>query len=134
MSNKKPDNVAWDITTESWVPGILPYGSNVGAPSIHPTDLTAWKKTGVIKANKKIHAKFLEIAEQYSKLLEETEWSKMIYEAKFNFEPIVGESYHLYLDKNGQTFLSMIKPNEWSMIHKGEFKLNSDYQWIKINK
>ena len=37
---KKPDNVADN-------PGILPYGSNVGAPAIKPTNISSWKEEKV---------------------------------------------------------------------------------------
>ena len=36
MSKKKPDQVADN-------PGLLPYGSNVAAPSINPQDIAVWK-------------------------------------------------------------------------------------------
>ena len=42
MKTKKPDNVADS-------PGLLPYGTNVSAPSIKPTDLTTFKKNGLDK-------------------------------------------------------------------------------------
>ena len=44
MSKKKPDNVADN-------PGILPYGSNVGAPAIKSTDVDTWKNEKVVKTN-----------------------------------------------------------------------------------
>ncbi len=44
VSKKKPDNVADN-------PGILPYGSNVGAPAIKPTNISSWKEEKVISTN-----------------------------------------------------------------------------------
>lgn len=134
MEKKRPDNVAWDEKSQSWVPGILPYGSNVGAPAIRPTDTGSWKASGVARANKQIHAKFLDLAREYEKLVKEFGWSELVYNAKFNFEPIVGNSYHLYKNKAGEIFLSMISPDEWEMPWLGEFRLTSDHQWIKLNR
>ena len=57
METKKPDNVADR-------PGLLPYASNVGAPSIKPTDLTSFKKNGLDKVNKVFDRRYQEILEQ----------------------------------------------------------------------
>ena len=45
--SKKPDNVADN-------PGLLPYGSNVGAPSIKVDNIESWKNSKVIKVNKEL--------------------------------------------------------------------------------
>jgi len=55
-----------------------------------------------------------------------------VYSAKFNFEPLVGEIYHLYKDKNDVTFLSIIKPSECNFCHLGSFRLNADKIWKKV--
>ena len=56
----------------------------------------------------------------------------MLYNAKFGFEPIIGETYHLYLNKKDELFLSIIEPSEWSIEYKGSFRLNSDKMWEKV--
>lgn len=38
MEEKKPDNMV-DF------PGLMPYGTNIGAPSIKPDDIAAWKRS-----------------------------------------------------------------------------------------
>ena len=57
MNDKKPDNFAE-------APGLLPYGSNVGAPSIKPLDLTSFKKNGLDKVNKVFDRRYKEIVER----------------------------------------------------------------------
>ena len=52
--------------------------------------------------------------------------------AKFNFEPIIGEVYHLYKRENGETFLSIIAPEECNFHALGSFYLNADQIWEKI--
>ena len=64
--------------------------------------------------------------------MEEYEWNQLVYNAKFSFEPIIGEVYHLYRDKTGEDFLSLISPNEWNKEHIGSFRLNSDKKWEKF--
>jgi len=52
----------------------------------------------------------LELKAEYEKMMQEFEYNKLIFDAKFSFEPIVGEVYHLYKKENGETFLSIIAP------------------------
>ena len=69
---------------------------------------------------------------QYQSLMEEYEWNQLVYNAKFSFEPIIVEIYHLYRDHNGEDFLSLISPNEWNKEHIGSFRLNSDKKCEKF--
>jgi len=71
---------------------------------------------------------------QYQNLIEEFEWNELVYGARFSFEPVVGEIYHLYQGDDGINFLSLISPKEWNKEHIGTFKLNSDKKWIVLNQ
>jgi len=122
---KKPDNVADN-------PGLLPYASNVGAPAIIPDNINDWKFRGISKVNKQISAKFNELQEEYLKLIEEYKWNELIYQSQFSHEPVIGKTYHLYVGKNKNLFLSLIAPDEWNKEHIGSFKLNSELKWVKI--
>jgi hypothetical protein len=121
---EKPDNVSDN-------PGILPYGSNVGAPSIKPTDISGWKQEKLSKTNHYFQSRYDEIKEEYKKLIEAFEWSKLVYGSKFNFEPIKGETYYLYQRDSGGLFLSLIEPDYWNQIFVGAFRLDSDDKWTK---
>jgi len=125
MSDKKPDNVADS-------PNILPYGSNVGAPSIVVENIEAWKQPRIIKVNKQFQSKFNELKEEYQRLIDEYKWNDLVYQSKFSFEPVVGEVYHLYYGNDGNVFLSLITPNEWNKQYLGSFRYNYDNKWIKI--
>ena len=125
MSDKKPDNVADS-------PNILPYGSNVGAPSIVVENIEAWKQPRIIKVNKQVQSKFNELKEEYQRLIDEYKWNDLVYQSKFSFEPVVGEVYHLYYGNDGNVFLSLITPNEWNKQYLGSFRYNYDNKWIKI--
>ena len=122
---KKPDNVADN-------PGLLPYGSNVSAPAIRTEDIDAWKQRGANKVNKQLSTKFEELKEEYRRLVQEFQWNELVYTAKFAYEPVIGETYHLYVGNNGAPFLSLIGPNEWNREHIGSFRLDSNQKWIKI--
>ena len=122
---KKPDNVADS-------PGLLPYASNVGAPAIKVEDISAWKSVNAIKVNKQLETKFNELKAEYKKLVEEYRWNELVYNAKFAFEPVIGQTYHLYVGKDGNIFLSMINPNEWKYECVGSFTLDSNNKWNRI--
>jgi hypothetical protein len=126
MTNKKPDNVADN-------PGLLPYGSNVGSPSIKPTDLTTFKKNGLDKVKKVFDRRYKEIVEQAETLQNAFLITQTIYESKYKFEPHIGETYHLYEDLDGRYSLSIIAPSEWKKKHVYSVVLNSDMTWTKID-
>ena len=126
MDTKKPDNVADK-------PGLLPYGSNVSAPSIKPVDLTTFKKNGLDKVNKVFDRRYKEIVEQAETLQKTFLITQTVYESKYKFEPIVGEVYHLYEDSDGGYSLSIIGPSEWNKKHVYSVVLNSDMTWTKID-
>ena len=122
---KKPDNVADN-------PALLPYASNVGAPVIVPDNVELWKEGAVNKVNKQIQTRFEELKKEYQKLIEEYKWNDLVYKSKYSFEPVIGEIYHLYYGRDGNIFLSLIAPSEWSYETLGSFQLGSDFKWQKI--
>lgn len=122
---KRPDNIADN-------PGLLPYASNVGAPAIRTEDIIGWKQRGVNKVNKQLSTKFEELKQEYKRLVEEFQWNELVYTAKFAYEPVIGEVYHLYVGRDGAPFLSLINPTEWDREHIGSFRLDSNQKWIKI--
>lgn len=112
---------------------IMPYGDSVGAPSIQPTDLTSYKNEKVIKTNDYFISRYEEIKEEYKKLIQEYEWNKLVYNSEFRFEPIKGQTYHLYQKENGDLFLSLIAPDEWNQIFIGSFRIDSNDKWVKVD-
>jgi len=131
MGKEKPDNIVFSIEN-GYNANILPYGTNVGAPIIRVDDVVSWKNRGISNVNKEFANKFNELKLQYQKLMEEFEWNELVYNAKFSFEPVIGEIYHLYIGDDANHFLSLIGPTEWNKEHIATFKLNSDKKWIKL--
>jgi len=126
MDTKRPDNFVDN-------PGLLPYGSNIGAPSIKPTDLTSFKKNGLSKVEKVFDKRYKELLEQAETFQKSFLITQEVYESKYKFEPIVGEIYHLYEDSNGNKTLSLIEPNKWNEKHIYSVILNSDMTWTKVD-
>lgn len=130
--DKKPDNVVFNPETQKYDAALKPYSTSVGAPVIAATDTIAWKNRSINKINHKVEAKYLELKAEYEKMMLEFEYNKLIFNAKFNFEPIIGEVYHLYKRENGESFLSIIRPEQCNFNPLGSFYLNADQIWEKI--
>lgn len=133
MKKERPDNIVYS-DEKGYNASLLPYSTSVGAPAITIDDLVSWKSRGITNVNKEFENKFNELKIQYQNLMEEFEWNELVYSAKFSFEPVIGEIYHLYKDTSGFNFLSLISPNEWNKDHIGTFKLNSDKKWVMLTK
>lgn len=130
--NKKPDTVVFNESTGTYHGKLLPYAAGVAAPKITPPDVTSWKNTNIVSANNQFKAKYEALQRQYQQLMEEFEQNELLYSAKFNFEPIVGKTYHLYRSKDKSTFLSLISPQECSFDHVGSFRLDADKVWHRL--
>ena len=128
---KKPDNVVFNTEIQKYDAFLKPYATNVGAPVITTSDTIAWKNRSINKLNHKVQTRYLEIRTQYEKLMQEFEYNNLIYSAKFTFEPIIGEVYHLYKRDNNETFLSIIAPDQCNFNSLGSFYLNTEQIWEK---
>jgi hypothetical protein len=107
---------------------FLPYPTSTLSPPIIPNDLTSFKSRGISEVERDLQQKLEEIREMYLKTIDHFNWNKLIYEADIQFEPIVGQIYHLY-EMRGRRLLSMISPQEWSQKHLATVRLNVDRQW-----
>jgi hypothetical protein len=133
IKKDKPDNVVFS-EEKGYHANLLSYSTNVGAPAIIMDDVVGWKSRGISNVNKEFENKFNELKMQYQDLMKEYEWNELVYNARFSFEPVIGETYHLYLGDDGVYFLSLIAPEEWNKEHVGTFKLNSNKKWVIIEK
>lgn len=131
MDNKKPDNIVYS-EEQGYNASLLPYATSVGAPVITTDDVVAWKSRGIHSVIKEFENKFQELQSAYQKLMDDYKWNELVYNAKFSFEPVIGETYHIYLGDDGIEFLSLIAPNEWNKEFIASFKLNSDKKWVVL--
>jgi len=107
---------------------FMPYPVSTLSPKIVPNDLTSFKTRGISKVERELEQKLIEMREQYIRTIDQFNWNKLLYEAEINFEPVIGQSYHLYEIRKKYT-LSMIPPEEWIYPLLGTFRLNADQQW-----
>ena len=126
---KYPDNIVYDYELDKFDAKNKPYPTSVGAPGFEPIKID---KSSVVTANHYFESRLNELKEEYKKLIQEYNWTKLVYEATYNFQPIVGHVYHLYEKKDKTLWLSLISPDEWNQPYVGSFKLQTDGKWEKI--
>jgi hypothetical protein len=129
---KKPDQVVFDEKTQKYTAALTPYATNLGAPAIVPDDITSWKNNNVSKVNHQFKSQFDDIKTQYEVMMKKFEQNNLIYSAKFSFEPVLGQIYHLYRKESGVVWLSLISPNECNWDFVGTFRLNSGKIWEEV--
>jgi hypothetical protein len=107
---------------------FMPYPVSTLSPKIIPNDLSSFKSRGISEVERDLQQKLTEIRESYLEAIDHFNWNKLIYEADINFEPIIGQTYHLY-EVRGRKLLSMIGPDQWHHKHLATVRLNMDRQW-----
>lgn len=121
---KKPDNVVAN-------PMSMAYPTNVGAPAFTVPDVLGRKKERGANATHQLETKFEQLKKEYFELCQLAEDTDLVYNAKCNFNPVVGQTYHLYEGKDG-VFLSMIEPEKWNKEWLGSFKLTAEHTWERV--
>jgi len=134
MSDKKPDLVVWS-KEKGYYSKSLEYPTSLGSAVFEVPNVPLFREKSSKKMMDTFNQEKNEIVDQVKRLYEQYNDSIMVWESKFNFEPIVGKSYFLYNFGNKDT-LSLISPEEWGKIESfvGEFKLNSENKWLRINE
>ena len=107
---------------------FMPYPVSTLSPKIVPNDLSSFKSRGISQVERDLQQKLIEMRAEYIATIEHFNWNKIVYESDINFEPITGETYHLY-EIRGKNVLSMIEPDQLSHRHLASFRLNLDRQW-----
>jgi len=110
---------------------IMPYGDSVAAPKIDLPNTNAWVAQQSTDINNYLSTKFIELKEEYAKLIALYKWNELVSKSEFSFIPIKGRTYYLYQREDEKLFLSLIEPEYWNQLFVGEVTLDSDNKWIK---
>ncbi len=129
MKKKYPDNIVYNETTGKFDANLKNYPTTVGSQKFEP--IVVDKSEG-IKADKFFNSRLTELKKEYELLVSKYVDTKLVYGSDYNFQPIVGETYHLYERKNGSKFLSMISPDDWKQEYVGSFILLNNGTWEKL--
>ncbi len=123
---------------------VLPYSTSVSGAVIRPTEegmirhksLTAMEEQTNMQLTQ-IRQQIELLALQAQEIQRRKELSVLIYSAKLNFTPVIGQQYYLYEKKDGSHFLSLVSPREWGS--SGPFKkcaaavkLLADHTWMEL--
>ena len=133
MKKKYPDNIVYNYKSKKFDANIKPYPTTVGGQKFEPIKVD---KSDSRKADNYFESKLNELKDTYEKLVEEYNWTKLVYEAEYSFQPIVGHIYHLYEKKDKNLWLSLISPQEWGSVKQekayvASFKLDTIGKWQK---
>jgi hypothetical protein len=124
---------------------VLPYSASVSGAVIRPTEegvirhkaLTAMEEQTNMQLDQ-IRKQIELLALQAQEIHKRKELSMLIYAAKLNFSPVIGQTYYLYEKKDDSHLLSLVSPREWGG-GAGPFKrflaavrLLADHTWMEI--
>ena len=130
MKKKYPDNIVYNEDTDKFDANLKSYPTTVGSQKFEPIKVD---KSDSYKADNYFDSRLKELKEEYQKLVEEYNWTRLVYESEYSFQPLLGEEYFLYERENKNLFLSLIKPNEWNKKCVGGFKLMNNGKWDKVS-
>ena len=132
MTKKKyPDNIVYNYETEKFDANIKAYPTSVGASKFEPIKVD---KSDSLKDNHYFQCRLNELKDEYKKLVDEYNWTSLVYQSEYSFQPILGELYYLYEKKDKKLFLSLISPTEWNKPYIGTFKLLNNGKWELVEK
>jgi predicted transcriptional regulator len=124
---------------------VLPYSASVSGAVIKPTQegvirhkvLTAMEEQTNMQLDQ-IRKQVELLALQAQEIQSRKELSMIVYSAKLNFQPIIGNIYHLYENHDGSYMISMVSPNEWGRsgknykTHHAKVQLLADHTWKEL--
>lgn len=131
MKKKYPDQIVFDYEKQIYDSNLKNFPTTIGSPNFKPLIID---KSSTYNARNYFNSRFEELKKEYEELLFEMNWTKILYESEYSFQPITGKNYHLYKKKNNSYFLSIIEPNQWNKKFIGTFCLQNNGTWKKIEQ
>lgn len=124
---------------------VLPYSASVAGALIKPTEegvirhkaLTAMEEQTNMQLGQ-IRKQIELLALQAQEIQKRKELSMLIYDAKLNFAPVIGQTYYLYEKGDGSHLLSLVSPREWGggagpyKRFVAAVKLLADHTWMEV--
>lgn len=124
---------------------VLPYSASVAGAIIKPNEegvirhkaLTAMEEQTNMQLTQ-IRKQIELLALQAQEIQKRKELSMLIYNARLNFSPVIGQVYYVYEKSDGSHLLSLVSPTEWGG-GAGPFKrfvaavrLLADHTWMEV--
>ena len=122
-----------------------PYPVSRLSPQVELVDLAKQISEADAMVNTRVSAQLKVIADQIKSLqdearlvLESAQQDQELHRAECNFKRIAGKFYHLYRKPNGQSYFSMLSPEDWHGNPPHEFintyRLENDMSWTPVDK
>ena len=124
---------------------VLPYSSSVSGAVIKPNEAGVIRHQALSAMEEQTNMQLTQIRQQIELLAiqakeiqKRKELSMIIYDAKLNFAPVIGQKYFLYEEESGNHLVSMVGSKEWGrkgMPYKSfvaEVKLLADHTWVEM--
>lgn len=109
---------------------LLTYGTHPSAPSIQLPNVQEFKNDRGRNAEKYFQSEIDQLNEKYQQLVSLANDTQLVYNARYNFVPKVGLTYHLYY--TGKEYLLSVIDN-WDRFNcVGSFVLTHDNVWKKV--
>ena len=130
MKKEYPDNIVYNKESGEFDAKLKSYPTTVGSQKFEPIEVD---KSDSLKANKYFESRLNELKGEYKKLVDEYEWTSLVYKSNYSFQPTLGEPYHLYHNvETDKLFLSLIEPSQWDKVYIGTFRLLNNGKWEKV--
>jgi hypothetical protein len=124
---------------------LAPIPTHVASPVIKPVDKGKLKSVALETVAEQANLQIAMLRKQAALLMEQAREienrvlvAQEVYAADINFEPVIGQQYHLYARADESRFLSMISPEDWGKKARFTFiatvKLLGDRSWDVIRK
>ncbi len=122
-------------------PGLISFPHSVGSALVKPEDkgkikgrAMAAMKEQTDRQLQQLYEQMKTLARQANDIKNRIEVSERIYMAQINFDPIIGQTYHLYEREDKNDLLSMISPEEWGQespfkAYISSVRLLADHTW-----
>lgn len=124
---------------------VLPYSASVSGAVIKPTEEGMIRHKALTAMEEQTNMQLMQIRQQIELLAlqakeihKRKELSMLVYGAKLNFSPVIGQTYYLFEAKDGSYLLSMVSPKEWGSAtgpykaFVGAVQLLADHTWKEI--
>ncbi len=112
----------------------LEYGTTLSSPPIQIENVSGWKNEKLIQLKRNFDTELKLVQDKYNEIVESWIVNERIYSAKCGFIPVMGNVYHLFINKKGEEFLSIISPDEWDMEWIGSYELSLDGKWKTVKQ
>lgn len=141
------DKESTEVNSPYWQgrDALAPVPTHVASPVIRPVDKGKLKSVALETVAEQANLQIAMLRKQASLLMEQAREienrvlvAQEVYAADINFEPVIGQLYHLYAREDDSRFLSMISPEDWGTRSRFTFlatvKLLGDRSWDVIRK